>query len=261
VADHRDEDDEAPAAVAEPVAEPDVPLPSWDYPWSPAAESGLLTAGRFTLMSAADLVQHVGSRTAVVAVGSNASPVVLHRKLSRRGVGGDVPFLAGTVTGCAVGHSAHVSLPGYVAAAPYRCAEAGTPVYVSLLDDRQLAALDATEPNYVRRELRCTDDALVLDGTASIASFHLYDSRWGVIAPPGEAPLRLASQEDLHDQLREHWPPYAELLERTGEATTGQAAGVRAVMDRLASDARLRTRVQEALRESGWVKASGLSGC
>jgi hypothetical protein len=237
------------------------PLPSWEYPWSPAAESGLLTEGRFTPMDAAELVRRAAARTPVVAVGSNASPVVLHRKLSRGRAGGDVPFLAATLAGCGVGHSAHVSVAGYVAAAPYRWEGASTPVYVSLLDDRQLACLDATEPNYVRRELSCDDVPLEVGGDASrIGAFHLYDSRWGVIAPPQAEPLRLRTQEELHAHLRAHWPPYPELLERTGDAPAGQAAGARAVIDRLAADADLRTRVREALRESGWVRPSGLAG-
>jgi hypothetical protein len=122
---------------------------------------------------------------AVVAVGSNAVPAVLRAKFARHEVNTRVAVDALRLDGIAVGHSAHVSVRGYVPAAPYaapgRCAE----VHVSWLDDDQLAALDATEPNYERQPVGGVD---------------LYVSRWGVLAVSG-MPVEFTSQREIHAVL------------------------------------------------------------
>jgi hypothetical protein len=227
----------------DPAAEP------WCYPGRPARCSGLLDGDRFVPRASSELLRLAGDRSPVVAVGSNGSPTVLHRKLAGHGVAGVVPLIAGTLTGCAVGHSAHVSAPGFVAAAPYRAGDAVTPVVVSLLDERQVACLDRTEPNYVRRRRSPGDCALDLEGGIRPALFDLYDSQWGVLAAPGRSPLPFVSQEDLHAYLRGHWPAYHGLL---GSGTARHA------MHRLAADVDLRTRVREALAATGWARPSGL---
>jgi len=133
-------------------------------------------------------------RNRVLSVGSNASPEVMWRKMTAAGV---TSALAMTITrheGVAIGHSAHVSLPGYIAAAPYRCARCVRRFVALHLDDDQLAALDATEPNYVRVE----------HGGAWI-----YASQWQVLAVHGVA-MTLRTQEDLHVALREADPRWRE---------------------------------------------------
>ncbi|MDQ4084501.1 MAG: hypothetical protein M3165_01655 [Actinomycetota bacterium] len=241
----------------------------WAYPGTPAACSGVVEGGRFTATPPAELLDTDAARTAVVAVGSNASPAVLHRKLALHEVCGPVPLLTATLTGCAVGHSAHVSGPGFVAAAPYVARAAATAVWVTLLDAAQLRCLDATEPNYVRRRVRDGVCVVELDGGTRPASFDLYDGRWGVLAPPGGAVMPFGSQEALHALLRARWPPYAELLDaaaadrRRGDAGVRDADGGRArlegVMRLLATDEALRRRVREAIAASGWSRPSGLS--
>lgn len=225
------------------------------YPGRRAPATGLLHQGRFTSMRPVDLseVPGVSRRTAVVAVGSNASPAVLGRKLARSGVHDAVPFVAGTVTGLGVGHSAHVSVPGYVAAAPYRAAGTSVAVYATLLDDEQVRCVDETEPQYVRRRVDDPACALVLAGAPARSVFWLYDSRWGVLAPPDADPLALCDQHTLHARLRRDWPEYTEVFAATG-TRADPAAAVRA----LAADAGLRTRVRERLRASGWARPSGL---
>jgi hypothetical protein len=245
----------------------DLTASPWAYPGTAAECSGVLEDGRFTPMPVADLLAGCGdrreTRTAVVAVGSNASPAVMHRKLSRHGVGGRVPLVSGTLVGCAVGHSAHVSVPGFVPAAPYLRAQARTPVYVTLLDDVQLRCVDRTEPSYVRRGLSPGRAALELeDGSPLESTFYLYDSRWGVLARPGGGSVvPFGSQETLHVLLRAQWPPYDELLGDIGGAADApdDLAAVQAVMRALAADTGLRDRVREAFATTGWATPSGLA--
>jgi hypothetical protein len=241
----------------------------WAYPGTAATCSGLLEGGRFTPRPACDLLAGAASRTLVVAVGSNASPAVMHRKLARHGVSGPVPLVAAKLTGCAVGHSAHVSVPGFVPAAPYLRADACTPVYATLLDRPQLRCVDASEPSYVRRRVARGRCVLELDGGTRPASFALYDGRWGVLAPPDQAPVPFGSQQALHALLRLHWPLYEELLDRgrddgTAHAGTGgdaddDLAAAQRVIGALAADEALRTRVREAFAATGWTRDSGLA--
>lgn len=229
----------------------DLSATPWDYPGTPPAASGLLDGDRFVPRPPADLVDLARDRTLVVAVGSNASPAVMRRKLARHGVGGTVPLVAATMRGIAVGHSAHVSRPGFVAAAPYLAADAVTPVYVTLLDADQMRCLDLTEPNYVRRRLAGGRCALALDGGTTPAEFDLYDSRWGVLARPGAAVVPLGTQTALHALLQDRWPPYQQMH--------GPETDARDVMARWASDPALRTRVREAFATTGWARRSGLA--
>jgi hypothetical protein len=63
-------------------------------------------------------------------------------------------------------------------------------VVVGWFDPQQLATLDATEPNYVRRHLD--------------AGVDVYTSRWGVVAVGGAA-VPLTSQERLLALVRPPW--------------------------------------------------------
>lgn len=224
------------------------------YPGAPAPGSGLLVGGRFEPLSPDDLSRlgqpPYDDRVLVVAVGANASPTVLHRKLRREGLEGSVPLLAATLTGVAVGHSAHVSVPGYVPAAPYAAAGVSTPVMASLLDAEQVDCLDRTEPNYVRRTLHADGFGLRLDGGDRPRDFDVYDGRWGVLAPPGGSPITLTDQVDLHSYLAAHWPAYAELLGAERDPESAVLA--------LAQDAALRARIREAWHSTGWAVSSGL---
>lgn len=157
-----------------------------DYPWPDehARAAGVLRwdPGGFAVQPVAG---NVRGRTPVAAVGSNASPAVLARKLAALG-SGEVVLEPGRLTGVQVGHSAHVSRGGYVPAAPY-VGQGATRVVIGWFDAAQLALLDATEPNYVRRRL---------DGGVDV-----YVSRWGVVGVDGK-PLPLTTQERLLARLR-----------------------------------------------------------
>ena len=163
-----------------------------EYPWAPTDRQGVLVGAAFTPSEAIDTdLRTIGTaplsdRHAVIAVGSNASPEVMHRKLSRHGVDGPLPMTIRLISGIGVGHSAHVSLPGYIATAPYRCSHCRHRLVVLHLDGEQLDAVDATEPNYDRVR---HDDAW------------LYASRWQVLAIRG-VPITARTQPALQDVLR-----------------------------------------------------------
>ncbi len=141
-----------------------------DYPWT----DGIALAAP-------------GPRTgrAVVAVGSNAVPAVLREKLVRHSANPEVAVAPLRVAGLAIGHSAHVSVRGYIAAAPYAAPGRTADVHVSWLDDDQLAALDATEPNYAR---------------IAFGDVDLYGSKWGVLGVAG-VPIEFTTQRALHAVL------------------------------------------------------------
>lgn len=150
-----------------------------DYPWAvPTTEASSLS---------------VEGRTLVVAVGSNASPAVLARKLADADP--VVPTSPCVVTGIAVGHSAHVSARGYIPAAPYAAPGVGTALHAGWFTPEQLDALDRTEPNYDRITLSAKRFLIELAaGTAE--HFDVYRSRWGVLAKDG-TPLGLTGQREL----------------------------------------------------------------
>lgn len=179
------------------------------YPWQEPAHSGILTAGG--LRRRPPGAEDLRDRVPVVAVGSNAATAVLARKLGgqlRRGL----PLVRAVVHGLGVGHSAHASAGGYVAAAPFVTA-GGPPsrVVVTWLDEAQLRLMDATEPNYRRVLLPSGATCRTVDG-AVLAGAQVYDSRHGLIADAGR-PLPLASQDRVLSWLARRLPhPHGDAL-------------------------------------------------
>lgn len=212
-----------------------------DYPGSPAATPGLITpAGDWLEVAADDLPDRLRrGRTCLLAVGSNAAPRVLAAKLSAAAVPLEMGLLPVTVGGIAVAHSAHVSPAGYVAATAVAAPYARTQVVACWFTADQLAAVDATEPNYVRRALAATV-------TGAPTGAQLYVSRWGVLAPGGTA-LAPTTQAAVHrvfaaDAVLASLLPLAD-----GPAT------VAALLDE-----GMRTRVRQRLVDLGWVSPTGL---
>ncbi len=189
-------------------------------------------------------------RHAVVAFGSNAAPAQLAAKFGS--ATGTIAVTRARLTGFAVGHSPHVSSPGYMpwvlVAAP------GSRVDCALLwlDDRQRAVLDATEPNYVLVPIDRRRHPL--DGSTAVAalSYAAYRGRWGALRWPGEdRPARATSQARLFGRLR----TLAWFRDLVGDG------GLRAAQGRLAGDPGLRNRIRAELmaREmtvpDGWSTA------
>jgi hypothetical protein len=126
-----------------------------------------------------------GDRHPVLAVGSNAAPGQLSHKLTGRGLPDTVPLVPVTVQGLSVALSAHISAPGYVAASPVVDPGARTPLVVTWLDAAQLAAVDATEPNYRRAFLPGEDFPVELPSGCRLGGVYVYHSMRGVLATPG----------------------------------------------------------------------------
>ena len=188
------------------------------YPWDPPDNSGVLDGDAFLLLDQiADLAEALTdagaaplqARSPVVSVGANSSPDVLRRKFAgyHRPVSQVLPMMRGQLHNVGIGHSAHVSRAGYIAAAPYLQPGECTTVWVSWLDDLQLLALDETEPNYRRVRLEGTacplvlDNPVVLDNGGRPEAFSLYASRWGVLADADGCPLPLMDQPALFGRL------------------------------------------------------------
>jgi hypothetical protein len=144
-------------------------------------------------------VAPLASRFPVVSIGSNSSPAVMRRKFAdyRHPVSRVLPLIRGQLHNIRVGHSAHVSKAGYIAAAPYFREGSRTTVWVSWLDERQLMALDETEPNYRRIQLDEEACPLVLDNGECPQAFSLYTSRWGVLTDGGVEKLPFLDQPAL----------------------------------------------------------------
>lgn len=207
-------------------------LPPSGYPWAEPVRAGLLGDGGF--LEGADDADLTG-RVPVVAVGSNASPTVLAGKLGsllRTGL----PVGAGVVDELLVGHSAHISARGYVAAAPARGVGA-QPVAVAWFDPAQLAALDATEPNY--RRISLPDGMPLRVGGVQVTGAGVYESVHGVLGADG-APLGLLDQAGVLAWLSERLPGLGGLDH-----------------ERLADPA-LRERVRRAALAAGLTLPSGL---
>lgn len=109
-----------------------------------------------------------GEGPALLAYGANAAPAVLAAKL---GAAARATAAPATLCGFDIAYSAHVSPYGAIPATLVPSAGTAIAVYVLRLPASALAALDATEPNYVRADLggglqayRSRHGALRLDG-------------------------------------------------------------------------------------------------
>jgi hypothetical protein len=189
----------------------------------------------------------MAGRVPVLAVGSNAAPgQLLHKFAAHPRVPGVVPVMAGQVSGLKIGHSAHVSRPGYVPWAPLAApveAERLT-LAVLWLDAAQLGRLDATEPNYELVRVDGGRCRLAVGGGQALAAFGLYRARHGVLAGPGGAPAPASDQATVLGWLA-GW--FAELA--------GDPAEVAA---RLAADPDLRELARVALWSRGLALGDGL---
>jgi hypothetical protein len=148
-------------------------------------------------------VAEMSGRIPVAAVGSNGSIDVLRAKLAAvNALGPVVPVVPATVSNLGVGHSAHVSSPGYLAAAPYHSPDSTTTVVVAWLDEAQTARLDATEPNYIRRMLAGSAYPVRLTGSGEeLPDVAVYESAHGLLAD-GDGPVSLRRQIDVATWLR-----------------------------------------------------------
>jgi hypothetical protein len=181
------------------------------------------------------------SRTPVLAVGSNASPAQLRRKLTNAGLPTQVPITAVRVRGLTVGVSAHVSRPGYLPATPVPDPAAESDLWLLWLDAATLAAVDATEPNYhrVRLPTRCP---VQLTSGQTVTNGWVYVSRHGHLLDAAGQPRPLTDQATLITALLADLPALRDL------AGTDPHQWI----DRT-RDPAVRTAVRELFRSAGLV--------
>ncbi len=145
------------------------------------------------------------ARTPVLAVGSNASPAQVRRKMANAGLATQVPVTAVSVRGLTVGVSAHVSRPGYLPATPVPDSAAESELWVLWLDSVALAAVDATEPNYHRVRLPSRYPVRLTTGQP-VADGWVYLSRHGHLLNAIGEPRRLTDQATLITALLAELP-------------------------------------------------------
>lgn len=216
----------------------------------------LMSAGRRGLELSVALrrlaVAPLDARAPVIAVGSNAAPAQLIHKLANRPVSDVIPLTLVRVGGLAVGHSAHVGIPGYVPYVPI-AAPAGVEheFYVLWLDDEQLRRIDETEPNHRPVTVGSSRFAAVLESGERLPGYAMYRGRWGVFRRgPGEPPLRATSQPEILSMLASHaW--FRSLV-------PSYRHGPDAIAGSLAAEADIRRAVREELARRGMAAEDGL---
>jgi hypothetical protein len=186
----------------------------------------------------------VASLVPVLAVGSNASPAQLRRKLATAGLPTLVPITAVRVSGLAVGVSAHVSRPGYLPATPVPDDSAVSDLWVVWLDAAALAAIDATEPNYERIRLPARYPVRLTTGQP-VRQGWVYLSRHGYLINEAGEPRRLTDQATLISALLAGIPAL-----RTLSGTSPQE-WIERTHDPGARDA-----IREAFRSAGLVRST-----
>lgn len=199
------------------------------------------------LLMAANLVV-MANRYPVLAIGSNAAPGQLRHKLSRaRDVSDVVPLSCATVHGIDIGHSAHISKPGYVSYVPITRADGtrqqGTlqrRLSVLWLDQRQMQLIDATEPNYHPTVVKSQRFPLSLESGESLSHYSLYRGRWGALRGSPGGDLVDGSTQELVYGLLAGMPWFLQLVPECVDGPESAATALRA-------DGRRRTDVREAM--------------
>ncbi|MGW6499503.1 hypothetical protein [Nonomuraea angiospora] len=159
----------------------------------------------------------MSERHPVVAVGSNASPGQLRRKFADRGIPPVIPMTPADVDGLAPGVSAHVNRWGYVPAVPVEAPGETSRLFVLWLDERELAVLDLTEPNYWRRRLPADRHPVTLDSGGPLPSCFVYVGRHGCLVDETGQARRLADQRALIQCLLDESPELRRLCGSTPE--------------------------------------------
>jgi hypothetical protein len=216
-----------------------IPLRSRDGRWVASMFSGTRALDAVLAEAGAAPLR---ARTPVLAVGSNASPAQLVAKFSTAGTPVPVPVTAVTVHGLAVGVSAHVSVPGYLPATPLPEPDATTGLHVTWLDERGLAIMDATEPNYHRIQL-IAGAAVRLPGGGEVRGCQVYSSARGYLVDGAGVPRRLSGQAELIRQLLGSVP---RLRTVAGDSPTEWLIRTR--------DPQVRDQIRELLRSTGLVR-------
>jgi hypothetical protein len=222
------------------------------YPGAWPASSGLLSGDHLLPLDRCTYED----RVPVLAIGSNACPGQLRHKMAGSGIAAPIPIVKARVTGLDIGVSAHISLLGYVSASPFHSPGTVRELFVTWLDEEQLAVIDASEgvfrptggydrawlPSYaVQVELECGKR---LDGV------HAYVNRRGVLhdGTGTGAPRQHPGEHALLTELLLATPRLRELFGATAEEFVSRAR----------HNGDLCTRGTQLLAEEKLVTTSGL---
>ena len=146
----------------------------------------------------------------MLAYGANRSLAGIARKLGTDAPSPPVVVAAARLDGFDIVYSAHVSPYGAVPATLQRHPGRVVDVHVLFLDDAQVAAIDAYEPNYQRRRLHGISLRLA-DGTA-VDGAEAYISLHGCLAIDGLAcPIAERDQETILALVRDRLAPGEDL--------------------------------------------------
>ena len=181
-----------------------------DYPSAPAAADYLFAdGGAHPWPETLDL----GHRTPVIAAGSNRAPAQLRRKF---GGTATVPVSHAWLADHDVVYSAHVARYGAVPACLFPSPGTRVAVWITWLDDTQLARMHETEAVGVAYDYAHIDAALADGrGVAGVGSLGFYRGRRGALADRGR-PLALsaivaenrqlaaAAQDEILGRLHRH---------------------------------------------------------
>ncbi|MCW5724935.1 MAG: hypothetical protein KIS81_08245 [Maricaulaceae bacterium] len=144
------------------------------------------------LLSAAELSALGEPRAAVVACGSNGSPLRLAQKFGPEAV---IPTLMIRLSGYAVVHSAKIAAYGSIPATLHPRAGAVARVFVNLLTEDQLAAMDATETLGVAYDRPALPRERAAD-LPGVETLYAYVSRHGALAAGGEPAALAAARQN-----------------------------------------------------------------
>lgn len=162
------------------------------YPYFVPARSYVLGAGGYSELPAGAPLPDLAGRRAVLACGSNRSPVRLAEKFPRP-EGAGIPVIHARLSDFDAVYSAHFSAYGAIPATLQPAPGAVVGLSVTWLTDHELARMHETEiagGNYDFGVLEGVH--LELDGGPTLDRVSAYVSRRGCLAPAG-APLALAA--------------------------------------------------------------------
>ncbi|MFF6783244.1 hypothetical protein [Streptomyces sp. NPDC012510] len=221
------------------------------YPGAWPAESGLLDGNR---MLPLDTLTYE-DRFPVLSVGSNACPAQLAHKMAEHGVECRIPMVKARVTGIGIGVSAHVSLLGYLSASPFHSPDTTRELFLTWLDEAQLAVVDASEGvdsptgNFHRALLPAVDFRVELESGDVLDHAWIYVNRWGILRDGGPGPRpHPGRQRPLISELLSVSPELRELFGTTPDEFSARARG----------DRDLCARGRELFAERRWTTVSGL---
>jgi hypothetical protein len=221
------------------------------YPGARPPRSALLDGNR---MLPLDTLVHE-DRVPVLSVGSNACPAQLVHKMAEHGVECRIPMVKARVTGIGVGVSAHVSLLGYMSASPFHSPDSTSELFITWLDERQLAVVDRSEGadsptgNFHRAALPAGDFRVELESGEVLDHAWIYVNRWGVLHNGGPAPRsHPGRQRPLITELLAASTELRDLFGATPDEFCARARGNRALC----------VRGRQLFAEMKWTTVSGL---